>query len=167
MLTLAKSDNAETPNIYSFFDFSYTVKSAALMYEPIVFDEGKKLEYEIENGLSVMGDSQKLQQAIHILLDNALKYSSANSLISISVCRSEHDTLLLKVENEGVPIPAHELENIFLRFYRQDDSRSEHGSFGLGLSIAQNITSEHNGKIWAESDGVSRNCFYIRLSSSQ
>jgi len=163
MLTLAKSDDAEAPNIYSLVDFSYIVKSAALMYEPIVFDEGKKLEYEIEHGLSVMGDLQKLQQAIHILLDNALKYSNANSVLCISLCKVEHDALLLKVENYGTPIPEHELENIFLRFYRQDDSRSEYGSFGLGLSIAQSIVNEHDGKIWAESDGESKNCFYIHM----
>ena len=163
MLTLAKSDNAETPGICNLIDFSYIAKSSVLMYEPIIFDEGKKLEYEIENDLSITGDAQKLQQAIHILLDNALKYSSANSLISVSMCRSEHNTLLLKVENAGMPIPASELENIFLRFYRRDDSRSEHGSFGLGLSIAQSIVGEHCGKIWAESDGISGNCFYISL----
>jgi len=166
MLTLAKSDNAEALNIYSRVDFSYIVKSAVLVYEPVVFDEEKKLAYEIGSGLSVMGDSQKLQQAIYILLDNALKYSNVNSSISVSLCRAECDTLLLRVENEGIPIPAHELENIFLRFYRRDDSRSEHGSFGLGLSIAQSIVSEHNGRIWAESDRISKNRFYISLPTA-
>ena len=67
------------------------------------------------------------------------------------------------MENEGTPIPAHELENIFLRFYRRDESRSEHGSFGLGLSIAQSIIIAHNGKIWADSDRVSLNRFYVSL----
>ena len=166
MLTLASSDNVESPQTYSLVDFSYIVKSAALMYEPIVFDEKKKLEYEIESRLSVMGDSPKLQQAIHILLDNALKYSHAGSTITVSACKSEHAALLLKVENGGVPIPAHELESIFLRFYRRDDARSEHGSFGLGLSIAQGIVNEHNGKIWAESDGIAKNIFYISLPTA-
>ena len=163
MLTLAKSDNIETPTIYSAVDFSYILKSAALMYEPVAFDEEKELSYEIESGLSVMGDSQKLQQAIYVLLDNALKYSNSQALIEIWLCKSEQKTLLLKIENEGAPIPTEELENIFLRFYRRDEARSEHGSFGLGLSIAQNIINEHDGKIWAESDGISRNCFYISL----
>ena len=163
MLTLARSDNAETPNTYGLVDLSYVVKSAVLMYEPIIFNESKKLEHEIEHGFSIMGDAQKLQQTIHILLDNAIKYSNANSIISVSMRQSEQSTLLLKVENEGVPIPTHELESIFLRFYRRDDSRSEHGSFGLGLSIAQSIVNEHDGKIWAESDGISKNFFFISL----
>ena len=167
MLTLAKSDNVETSSIYSVVDFSYIVKSAALMYEPIAFDEEKELSYEIESGLSVMGDSQKLQQAICVLLDNALKYSHSKGSIKIELRKSEHKALSLKVENEGVPIPAEELENIFLRFYRRDEARSEHGSFGLGLSIAQNIINEHNGKIWAESDGISINRFYVRLALVQ
>ena len=163
MLALAKSDNAETQSIYSVVDFSYITKSATLMYEPIAFDEKKMLSYEIESGLSVMGDPQKLQQAIYVLLDNAIKYSPSSGSIHISLCQSEHKTLLFSVENEGTPIPADELDNIFLRFYRRDESRSEHGSFGLGLSIAQSIISEHDGKIWAESDGISKNCFYISL----
>ena len=165
MLTLAKSDSAEAPGIYSAVDFSYIVKSAVLVYEPIAFSEEKRFFCEIESGLSVMGDSQKLEQAIHILLDNALKYSPRNGSICVSLCQSEYKTLLLKVENEGTPIPAHEWESIFLRFYRRDESRSEHGSFGLGLSIAQGIIGEHNGKIWAESDGISKNCFFVSLSS--
>ena len=163
MLTLAKSDSTEAPGTYSLVDFSYVAKSAILMYESIVFDEGKEFSCEMEAGISVMGDSQKLQQAIHILLDNALKYSPVRASIRVGLCKTEHKTLLLTVENEGTPIPAHELENIFLRFYRRDESRSEHGSFGLGLSIAQSIIIAHNGKIWADSDRVSLNRFYVSL----
>ena len=164
MLTLAKSDSAETAGVHCLVDFSYIVKSAVLVYEPIVFDGGRLLSYEIADGFFVMGDSQSLQQAIHALLDNALKYSCAGGLISVGLCRPDHETLRLTVENEGPPIPAHELESIFLRFYRRNESRSDHGSFGLGLSIAQSIVSEHDGKIWAESDGVSKNRFYVSLT---
>ena len=163
MLTLAKSDSIETPGIYSIVDFSYITKSAVLMYEPMAFDEEKKLSYEIENDLSVMGDSQKLQQSIHILLDNAIKYSSSKGEIRVSLCQSEHKTVLLKVSNNGEPIPEDELERIFSRFFRRDSSRSEHESFGLGLSIAQSIINEHKGRIWAENDGEFGNSFLVSL----
>ena len=163
MLTLAKSDNAHAREQYVPVDFSYIAKSAVLMYEPMAFDARKTLSYAIEDGLTVPGDKQALRQAIDILLDNALKYSLADSVIRVELCAAEGKTLLLAVENESAPIPAHELENIFLRFYRRDEARSAHGSFGLGLSIAQGIVNGHNGKIWANSDGVSRNRFCISL----
>ena len=163
MLLLAKSDSAGNSAAHVILDFSDIVKSAVLVYEPIVFDGGGKLTFEVEEGLTVMGDSQQLRQAMHILLDNAQKYLVAGGGVRVGLGKAERDTLLLMVENEGVPIPAEELEQIFLRFYRRDESRSEHGSFGLGLSIAQSIVNEHRGKIWAESDGNSKNRFYVSL----
>ena len=77
--------------------------------------------------------------------------------------------LLFELENEGTPIPESELKDIFLHFYRCDEARSEHGSFGLGLSIAQSIISRHKGKIWAETDGISTNrlCISLPLGKKQ
>ncbi len=163
MLALAKSDSEERTAIHSLVDFSYIVKSAVLMYEPIFYDASKELSAEIEDGLSVRGDMLKLQQVIHILLDNARKYSSAQGAIRVSLSQAEHKRLLFIVSNEGAPIPKAELEQIFLRFYRSDESRSEHGSFGLGLSIAQSIVNEHKGNIWADSDENWGNSFYVSL----
>ena len=166
MLILAKSDNIEKTEIHYLVDFSYLVKSAVLMYEPIIYDEGKRLSYEIEDNLSVFGDASRLQQMIHILLDNARKYSSAYGAIRVCLSKMEHKGLLLKVSNEGTPIPREDLQKIFLRFYRRDGSRSGHGSFGLGLSIAQSIVHGHKGKIWADSNGKSNNSLYVTLPLS-
>ena len=62
---------------------------------------------------------------------------------------------MLTVENGGEPIPPEHLPHLFERFYRADASRSDHGSFGLGLSIAQAIAHDHGGAIRAESDARS------------
>ena len=166
MLILAKSDSSEKAEILNLVDFSYLVKSAVLMYEPIIYDDGKRLSYEIEDNLSVFGNASRLQQMIHILLDNARKYSSAYGAIRVCLSKMEHKGLLLKVSNEGTPIPKEDLHRIFLRFYRGDESRSGHGSFGLGLSIAQSIVHGHKGKIWADGDGKSNNSFYVTLPLS-
>ncbi len=163
MFTLARSDSGQKTEMHSRVDFSFIVKSAVLMYEPIFYDEEKELSYEIEDNITVNGDVQRLQQVIHILLDNARKYSSAYGAIHVRLSKPEHKSLLLRVTNEGSPIPAEELERIFLRFYRCDQARSEHGSFGLGLSIAQSIVTEHKGNIWADSDEASGNSFYVSL----
>lgn len=163
MLLLAKSDSEEKAKTHSVLDLSYLVKSAVLMCEPIIYDEGRTLSYEIEDKLPVIGDAPRLQQMMHILLDNARKYASPGGSICVRLGKSENRSLLLTIWNEGTPIPKAELERIFLRFYRRDESRGGHGSFGLGLAIAQSIVSAHKGRIWAESDGKSSNSFYVSL----
>lgn len=166
MLLLAKSDSQEKTEIHNVVDFSYLVKSAVLIYEPIIYDEAKSLSYEIEDNLPVLGDASRLEQMMHILLDNARKYSSANGAIRVYLRKTENRNLLLEVSNEGTPIPREDLQKIFLRFYRRDRSRSGHGSFGLGLSIAQSIVHGHKGKIWADSNGKSNNSLYVTLPLS-
>ena len=161
MLVLAKTDKAVNPTIFGTVDFSYILKSAVLMYETIAYEEGKKIQTNIDDDVSVMGDAEKLKQVAHILLDNAIKYSSKNTTINVVLKKRENNSVSLMVENTGEPIPENELQQIFLRFYRRDESRSEHDSFGLGLSIAQSIVEEHKGKIWAESDGISTNRFFV------
>lgn len=163
MLTLAKSDSQEKAEILGVTDFSYLVKSAVLVYEPIFYDEGKQLSYEIAAGLFIKGDLPRLQQAVHILLDNARKYAAPHGAIRVDLSKAEHRSLLLRVSNEGAPIPKEDLAKIFLRFYRRDEARSAPGSFGLGLAIAQSIVLGHKGRIWAESDGQSNNSFYVSL----
>lgn len=163
MLILARSDSQEKAEIHGVVDFSYIVKSVILMYEPIFFDEGKTLSYELEDNLEVRGDASRLQQVVHILLDNARKYSNPSGITNVRLRKIEHNRLLLKVSNEGTPIPKEDIKKIFLRFYRRDEARSEHESFGLGLSIAQSIIHLHKGNIWADSDGKSTNSFYISL----
>ena len=163
LLTLARFDSAEKTENYAAVDFSYIVKSSVLTHEPIIYDEVKRLLYNIEEGICVMGDAARLQQVTHILLDNARKYSPEGSIIYASLERSEPKRLLFTVSNIGSPIPKEELENIFMRFYRLDEARSGYESFGLGLSIAQSIINEHKGKIWAESDGEKRNSFFVSL----
>jgi signal transduction histidine kinase len=163
LLSLAKSDSAESTQITEQIDYSFLVINAVLALEPVVFDAGKKLTYDIQDRLFVSGDSRRLQQLIAILLDNALKYCPSGGKIKLKLTASDKKTALLTVTNEGKPIPKDELEKIFRRFYRADKSRSDHDSFGLGLAIAESLTKEHGGKIWAENDGERGNRFFVAL----
>lgn len=163
MLVLAKTDSLEKVTFLSKLDFSYVATNVILMYEPVIYDEKKELVFQVQDGLMVMGDSEGLQQLMHILLDNARKYCPEEGSIRIDLKESERGRAVLKVFNEGAPIPQTELDKIFLRFYRRDESRSEHGSFGLGLAIASSIVKTHKGKIWADSQAESGNTFYVSL----
>jgi signal transduction histidine kinase len=99
---------------------------------------------------------------VTILLDNALKYCDPAEKVSIEL-RRQSAGCLLSVSGAGTTLSKEDCENIFKRFYRVDQSRNDGQSYGLGLSIARSIISEHNGRIWAESaDG--RNTFYVSIA---
>ncbi|PLS04157.1 sensor histidine kinase [Neobacillus cucumis] len=95
--------------------------------------------------IKVIADELKLKQAIIILIDNAIKYSTDKIDVYLNV--NELNTVI-KVKDSGIGIPDYEIKNIFERFYRVDKARSrETGGTGLGLAIAKNIMKQHHGEI--------------------
>ena len=106
---------------------------------------------------------KKLRQLTDILLDNACKYSQDNGSICVTLKKDSAKEALLTVSNEGAPLTKEEIKHLFLRFYRGDTARSNIPGYGLGLSIAQSIVSEHRGKIEASTDGFATNSFIVRL----
>lgn len=162
LLILAKSDNQETSVPMETLNLSKLVLDAAISFEGVFAEKGLVLESFAESDIKVHGNKEGLQQVIDILLDNAGKYSTPNSTTHIELKNIDWKKCCIKVSNPGLPIPQEELKNIFQRFYRTDKARSRDGSFGLGLSIAENIVHLHKGKIWAESQN-SINSFFVEL----
>ena len=150
MLTLSRAESG-APNVFGEVDLSDLTAEAVLRFEPVAYEAGRHLHEEIASGLSISGDRERLIQLLGILLDNGIKYSPRGGNVSLSLQKQERQAVLT-VENEGTPIPPEHLPHLFERFYRADASRSDHGSFGLGLSIAQSIAHDHGGTIRAESD---------------
>ncbi len=149
MLTLWRTE--ERSPILAPTSFSEIVTEAALRFEPVAFEAGHPLHYDIENELSVLGEEEKLRRVANILLDNAVKYAASNTAVRLTLDKVGKQAVLT-VENEGVPIPAEKLEHLFDRFYRADESRGEAKGFGLGLAIAREIVHGHRGSISARSD---------------
>ena len=149
MLTLWRTE--ERSPILAPTSFSEVVTEAALRFEPVAFEAGHPLHYDIENELSVLGEQEKLRRVVNILLDNAVKYAAPSTAVRLTLDKAGKQAVLV-VENEGVPIPAEKLEYLFDRFYRADESRGEAKGFGLGLAIAREIVHGHRGTITARSD---------------
>ena len=150
MLTLSRAESGRAAP-FAPLDLSDLVTDAALRFEPVAFEAGHPLQYDIQNGASLSGDRQQLDQLLDILLDNAVKYAAEDAPIRLTLDISGMNAVLA-VENPGDPIPPDKLPHLFDRFYRVDDARTGAGSFGLGLAIAQQIVHRHKGIITAASD---------------
>ena len=164
MLEMARVDNGNLRMKFASVDFSQLVCDAVLSFQLLYEEQGMGLRCAVPEGISLNGSEQHLYQVMDVLLDNALKYSTPHSMVSVDLVSSGRHCLL-SVAGAGEPIAREDLKNIFKRFYRADKARAMNGSYGLGLSIAESIVSAHRGKIWAESrDG--QNVFFVQLPTA-
>ncbi len=99
----------------------------------------------------VIGDAQRLHQALLNLLSNAVKYSPQGSQITVRA-RHEKNQLSVSVSDNGPGIPPEALPNIFERFYRVPGTERHITGTGLGLTITQQIIEAHGGEITVESE---------------
>jgi two-component system sensor histidine kinase KdpD len=118
--------------------------------------------FGLTDQLIVAGDEQLLRIGLAQLIDNAVKYSAANSQIAIRAERNG-ENIVLSVNNAGTVIPQADLERIFERFYRASVSSSRVPGTGLGLSIARKIAIAHSGRVWATSSAAEGTTFFLVL----
>ena len=111
----------------------------------------------------VFGDQDLLVTALRNLIDNAIRYSPANTRVGIGV-RSKEDLVSISVTDQGEGLSAEDQERVFERFYRVDAARSRHtGGTGLGLSIVKHVASNHGGEVTLWSQPGQGSTFTLRL----
>lgn len=111
---------------------------------------------------TVWADRQLLKMALFQLLDNAAKYGSPGSSITIDFQEEQAETLI-SIRNEGSFILPEERENIFKRFYRSPGSDHRASGTGIGLSVVKHVTEAHQGRAWVESDQHTGTIFFLAL----
>lgn len=161
MLEMARVDNGNVKIKLSPLDLSQLVSDAALSFQLLYAEKKMGLRCAIAENVWIEGSESHLYQVLDVLLDNALKYSAPNGMVSV-VLKNAGRNCVLSVASPGESIAKADLTNIFKRFYRTDKARAMNGSYGLGLPIADAIVQAHKGKIWAESGG-GYNTFFVQI----
>ncbi len=170
LLLLAKTEDVSRKNMFENVNLSEISMQLALQYEPVAFERGALLYTDIDRDIYINGDSVALNQIIHILLDNAIKYSGEQGEVTLSLkkrhsysLRKSTGYVYLTTRNTGTPIPEEDLPHLFERFYRSDKARTSGGGYGLGLSICKNLAELHNADISVSSDEHNGTVFTVKF----
>jgi signal transduction histidine kinase len=108
---------------------------------------------------TLISDADRLNQIIGILLDNAVDYSPEHSTITFAASIRKNE-LIISVKDHGIGISKPDKEHIFERFYQCDKSHTKKNHFGLGLSIAKELTDKLDGNITLR-DTLGGGCTFI------
>jgi two-component system sensor histidine kinase SenX3 len=163
LLDLSRIEANESPR-QEMVPLTVIVGQAVELLRPAATSSGIRLEVDDPpRHLAVPGDRRDLVSAVSNLVDNAIKYSERGSLVQVRV--GSHDQVVeIAVIDEGVGIPARDMERIFERFYRVDRARSRTtGGTGLGLSIVRHVAVNHAGSVRVESREGSGSTFTLTL----
>jgi two-component system phosphate regulon sensor histidine kinase PhoR len=114
--------------------------------------------------LAAVADSNRLEQVLANLVDNAIKYGRAQGSVTVGGKQSDDGKIEIFVQDDGPGIPPESLDHVFERFYRVDKARSrEQGGTGLGLSIVKHIVQAHGGDVRVESEPGKGATFFFTL----
>ncbi|MDE7226402.1 MAG: HAMP domain-containing histidine kinase, partial [Ruminococcus sp.] len=164
LLSLTRLENKTRDFITTEFDLSRAVENTALPFECQAFESGKNFVINIEEGIRINASEQHIRQMTGIFIDNALKYSKEKGTVRVSLVRDEGKTVL-SVYNTGNGVRQDEVDRLFERFYRSDESRNRStGGYGLGLAIAKSIIDKHNFKIQVENQEGKSICFVVTMN---
>ena len=147
LVTLSKLDEGTMQNYpFSIISISEIAKESISAFAPTFEKNNFKFSSDVDDGLSMKGNRNLINELFYILMDNALKYAKDGGEISLSVKRNKNKTEINFVND----IEDNELDTslLFERFYRSPHSNKKEGS-GIGLSIAKEIVDTHKGKISA------------------
>ncbi len=149
-LSRMDEENANIP--MAEFDLSETIIEVASSFNNVATVSQKSFNVHIEPLIKYVGDISLVGQLVSILLENAFKYCVEKGEINLKLIRANGE-IKLTVENSVEKIDEKNLNKLFDRFYRLDESRnSETGGSGIGLSIAKSIVNIHKGKIFVRSE---------------
>ena len=166
LVVLARVDRHTASTRWEAVPVGGLVARAVDRVRPLAAERGVSLEViGDENDSVVRGESGELGAAVFNLVENAVKYSPPGATVRVET-REDGQDVEVVVRDEGVGIPADDVERVFERFYRVDRGADDEGGSGLGLPIARQVARDHAGSVSVESREGHGSTFVLTLPRS-
>lgn len=148
ILNLSKIENQNILTEITEFNISEQIRTCILLLEKKWTK--KNIDFRLDfNEYYYSGNEDMLKQVFINILDNAIKFSFDNGIISVDIAESA-ESVSVKISNNGETIPQEEFKNIFNKFYQKDKKALSEGN-GIGLYIVSHIVKLHQGTVSVES----------------
>ena len=135
------------PSVLRHVDLGQVAEHAAR--QQLARSSAYRIEVDTDHAAIVLGDEERLLQAVNAVLDNVARHASGSQLTVINVTRSDRQ-VRITIDDDGPGVSSEALPNLFDRFYRTDPSRNRRtGGAGLGLAIVQAVAEAHQGSATA------------------
>ncbi|RIK76449.1 MAG: PAS domain-containing sensor histidine kinase [Planctomycetota bacterium] len=164
LLSLAKIEQSDDTELdVHETDVREVIQSAIVSCQALAKERHVSVVFDSDGSVTAEVSPPLLEQAVVNLLDNAIKYSGADSEVVLAA-KTTPTEVLISVTDHGVGVEAEHIPRLFERFYRVDKARSRKlGGTGLGLAIVKHIVSAHRGRVAVESQPGVGSTFTIHL----
>ncbi len=148
LIEISRIESGEMKMSFRYFQLKEFLHSVVNELRPTAERRQVSLNLEtLHPEVEILGDKEKLRQALNNLIENATKYNKRGGSVTVRYS-DENDRVRVSVSDTGIGIPQEHLPRIFERFYRIDKERSrEAGGTGLGLAIVKHIVEAHGSKV--------------------
>lgn len=163
LLKLSRLENRTQPFKEEIFDLGELVERIVISHEILIVDSGLSIDYHAQRNIKVLGDPDKISQAVTNLLSNAVRYTPEGGSILVDV-RKERQVAAIDVSDTGVGLTPEEEQMVFSRFWRADSGRKrESGGLGIGLAVVKEIVDRHHGRVLVKGEKGVGSTFTILL----
>lgn len=162
LLLLSSSENKDISN-YSTFDISAKSEMCVSAFEAMAYEKGVSIISAVTPDISFYGNEDDIEHIISPLVDNATKHTPKGGKVWFTLMLEKNE-VMIRVQNDGDPIPDEDVDKIFDRFYRVDKARNRSEKrFGLGLPIVKSAVEKYSGRIEVNcKSGVTTFTAYIK-----
>jgi signal transduction histidine kinase len=181
MLTIKKNDQRLLVLIERLLDFSemesgrFAIKRELVSLNEVIHSVADECKLQLEEKqaqlrlelsarqVKFMGDRDKMAEVLVNLIENALKFKKEDEPLRIAIkTRDEGNFIRVEVIDNGLGISPENIDKIFNKYYQVEETLTRRvGGVGLGLAIVREIIGNHQGKIWAESEGLGKGTKFI------